>query len=137
MRTTPGSDFESNRRRDATSALIAWYGLVVISCCAALVAVSLMFVSLRLSGEMVAANPYCFTPAGHVRQIIDSTHLSLLAGGVASALSCLCAFIASRSSSAAKRGTRRLLLILSTLAILGTGLAVGVYYVWSYAGCFG
>lgn len=136
MRTTPGPGFESNGRLDAASAPIAWYVLVVVSFCAALVAFSLMFVTLRLNDEMVAANPYCFTPVGHVLQLIADIHASLLACGAAVVLSWFCTLFARRSAFGSTPEARRALLMLSALALIGFAFSFGVYYLSSYAGCF-
>jgi hypothetical protein len=115
----------------------AWWVLVVVSCCAALVAFFLIYVSIRLTGEMFAADPYCATPTGHVLQTIEEIHTGLLAGGAAGLLSLFCAFVTRRSASSSTRGARRTssaLLILSSLALVGSFCG---YKIASQSDCFG
>jgi hypothetical protein len=137
VQATPEPGFESTGDLGSTSATIAWWMLVVVSCCAALVAFSLMSVSIRLSGELVAANPCFATPEGHALQISADIHTSLLAGGVAGVLSWYCAFFASHLASGPTRGPRRAtsalaLLMLSSLALAGL---VGSF-IWSIFASF-
>jgi hypothetical protein len=119
----------ADERRDAPSAPIAWYVLALGSFSAAVVACSLMFVTLGLNNEMVAAKDPCssVTPAGRVFHIIADIHTSLLADGAAVVLSWGCTLLANRSAFGATPEQRRALLVLSTLALVGCACSFGMY----------
>ena len=121
-----------------TRALIPTWTLVVVSCCAALVAFALVYVSFTQTREVFAVNPYCATPAGYmffVRPMIQRLQTAWLISGAAGLLSWSCAFVARGRVSASTRGlgrTTTALLWLSSLAIVGCALAFGWYRLACY-----
>lgn len=143
MQTTEGPGFESNGRLGSTRALTAMWVLVVVSCCAALVAFAFVYVSFTRGGEVLAANPHCATPVGpmsFVRPMIERLQTAWLICGAAGLLSWSCAVIANRIASASTRGVRRTastVLVFSSLALVGLAVSFGWYQVASFGTCIG
>jgi hypothetical protein len=138
MQTTPGPGFGSNERLGSTRALKALWGLLVVSCCAALVAFACVYVNVTLAREIAIANPTC--SGWGPPDMIDQLHTTWLAWGAAGVLSWCCAFVAWIVASASTRGTRlatRTLLLLSTLALICLACSIGLFQMTGYTSCLG
>ena len=107
--------------------------LVVASCCAALVGFAYESVSFALAQEWFVAYPHCNLPFGDpspIPPLREELYSAWLRCSVAGLLSWSCAFVARRIASAAPRGARRttnVVLVLSSLAVVGFVVAFGYY----------
>lgn len=109
--------------------------LMIVSCCAALVAFAFMYVSFTQAREVFAANPYCAKPVDDMVFVMtERLHIAWLLWGAAGGFSWACAFVARRIASASTRWERTTLALLwlSSLALIGFALAFGWYQLACY-----
>lgn len=118
-----------------TRALIPVWVLVVVSCCAALVAFAFIYVSATLAREAFALYAACDAPVEPRLSMIEELQATWLLWGIAGGFSWFCAFVARHRAPAPTHGLRRIttvLLWLSSLALVGCALASGWFQLYCY-----
>jgi hypothetical protein len=118
-----------------TRAPIPTWVLVVVSCCAAVVALAFIYVSFTLGREAFALYADCYAQVEPRLSMIKELQATWLLWGIAGSFSWYCAYVARRRASASTRGLRHTttaLLWLSSLALVGFALAFGWFQLYCY-----